>query len=118
MIQKIKGTISSLCKLWVMAKEYPVLLNKIARFEREIGFINETLRDAIDVHTDVHTQESSFVIVVARWKKTDFVKCYNVGDESVEELVNHLRHVQQRGRIGRIDAHRALREHIVREFKP
>ena len=61
--------------------------------------------DAIDIHADIHSHMSSFVIVVARYRKQDFVKCYNVHDSSVDEIVSHLRQVSQRGRIGRVDAH-------------
>ena len=108
----VKKLIRIIKLLWLYEKYQLHVSSQFDNIYNEMALTKEAVADAIDIHADIHTQMSSFVIVVARYRKADFVKCYNVHDSSVDEIVNHLKHVSQRGRIGRVDAHPEIKYHI------
>ena len=76
-------------------------MNKLAqRVEFAVGEI--TARTT--VHADIHFKSGlQNIIVVGHYRNHDYVRCFGVEAEDFAGIVEMLRRIEPRGRIGRID---------------
>ena len=86
--------------LWAIAGSYT---GDLGRIRGEIIRLQETMNERTTVHADIHHKRPSLVIVVGEYKGHDYVRAFQVTAESFPELIQILRGLEGRARVGRMD---------------
>lgn len=79
---------------------------EIATCQNQIKEFNKILRDRTEYHLDIHhhVPYNSQVILIGKYHKMDFVKCYNIPDESFQDIIDHCRKLELTAKHNKIDA--------------
>lgn len=98
-------------KHWIKLKLYDLLeisniRTRINENRIEIINLKEIIKERTEYHLDVHQRAAtdSQVILIGKYKKMDFVKCYNIDDRSFDDLILHCRDLEKYARHNKIDA--------------
>ena len=65
----------------------------------------KVIRDRTDIHTDIHYRAESYVIVVGRYGKRDYIQGFNLRNEDFASLIPRLKEMERYGHIKKVDAH-------------
>jgi hypothetical protein len=97
----------------------PFLLDKINVQNYKINELTEVIKERTNYHLDVHShaKHDSYVILIGKYGKRDFVKCYNIPDNSFKDLIDHCRNLEKYAERKRIDSHPELSACINNELK-
>lgn len=92
--------------------------NIITLYE-ELYQLREILKERTEYHVDVHSyaKRNSQVILIGKFRNNDFVKCYNIPDESFEDLRCHCYNLEKYSRLGKVDAHPEFSAAIKHDIK-
>ncbi|HKL12935.1 MAG TPA: hypothetical protein VJ907_04945 [Halanaerobiales bacterium] len=80
--------------------------DEISRQTETINELKKVLKERTEYHLDVHheTKKNSQVILIGKYGRRDFIKCYSISDTSLQELISHCRYLEKYASHGRIDA--------------
>lgn len=96
----IKQWIENLKAIW----KIPARINDLtANVNETLITFEERLNIHTMIHTDIHTKQPTQVIVVGYYRGKDYVRCFDVPAESLDELVAILKELEPRARVGRMD---------------
>jgi len=98
-------------KNWLRKKIYNFLSitsihNQLTRQANELNDLREIIKERTEYHLDVHSyvKHNSQVILIGKYCKRDFVKCYNIPDQELDFLIDHCIELEKYSTIGRVDA--------------
>ena len=92
--------IERLRNLWLIAEKYGPAMETV------VGKMNELsvrINERTTVHADIHMKTPSLVIVVGKYKGHDYVRAFPVDHESLHGLIEYIKRVEPRARVGRMD---------------
>ena len=103
-------------KLLAPWKSHPERIKYLVDEVRESKLM---ITERTTVHADIHLKSGmDNIIVVGRYKNHDYVRCFEVESRDFHELIETLRRIEPRGRVGRIDApHFPLFSGVVERLK-
>lgn len=93
-ITTIKKFVRRLKWLWKFPDHYAA----------DIGEIRNYVSEHVTLHADIHMRSPNIMIAVGRYRKRDYVRIFEIDDQDFGSLVEHLRKIEPRARLGRIDA--------------
>lgn len=98
MIIKMKIFIKKLLAPWL---DQPERIRKLTQqVQLAVGLITERTT----VHADIHFRSGlQNIIVVGHYHNHDYVRCFGVDVDDFAGIVDMLRRIEPKGRIGRID---------------
>lgn len=78
---------------------------EISRLYREINSLRHIIKERTEYHLDVHNyaKHNSHVILIGKFRRHDFVKCYNIPDESFSDLIHQCKDLEKYARMGKVD---------------
>jgi len=100
-MKTIKQYFEHLKQIWNMPnkheKQYRDMYNYVNELRRMIG-------ERTTVHADINYKGSgSQIIVVGRYNGKDYVRSFNVREESLHSLIEMLRNEEKYAKVGRFD---------------
>lgn len=69
-----------------------------------IAELEKILRDRTSLNVDIHHKGLNHVIMVGRYKNTDWIQTYTIDGKDFHHLVDQLKHMQRYGVVDRVDA--------------
>lgn len=66
--------------------------------------LEKILRDRTSLNVDIHHKGLNHVIMVGRYKNTDWIQTYTIDGKDFHHLVDQLKHMQRYGVVDRVDA--------------
>jgi len=107
--QKITNSIRSRLNNWLninaIDKTLQLHSNEIAQQTILIAEITKVLKERTEYHLDIHNRidNDSQVILIGKYRNRDFVKCYNIRDDSFNDLMRHCVQLEKYAFKGKID---------------
>jgi len=98
--------IERLRNLWRIAKEYD---NTKARLSADMEFLLKRINERTTVHADIHMKTPSLVIVVGKYRNHDYVRAFPVDHDSLHGLIEYIKRVEPRARVGRMDINPSIK---------
>jgi hypothetical protein len=123
MFMRIKKFFKTVANIWRIAKDYDKTTAELheanVAVSRRLRSMEEFFRDNTEYHCDVHLHgRPSSVILIGHYHGKDFVRSYSVTHDTLRELARHLRELELRAKMGRIDVYpENLRQIISHEVK-
>ena len=80
------------------------------RIAENLGHRLEWIFDKLDVGVDIsaypqHSRDPSYAIIVGRYRFKDYVRCFNIPHDAMEDIINRLREIEKVwGNIRFVDA--------------
>lgn len=75
----------------------------IYRLEQRIIDLEKLVGERTTVHCDVHTKEPCEVIVIGRYRNKEYVRCFHLKAESIDQLIIYLQNCEKHAKRGRFD---------------
>ena len=91
--------IKAICKLINSihdGDELNKLTNDLSKLERKVG-------DKTTVNFDIHGLNDDMIIAIGRYKNHDYVRIFDVTNNSFTKLVDELKYIEKNSKIGRVD---------------
>jgi len=72
----------------------------------ELVELRNIIKDRTEYNIDVHSvaRKGSQVILLGRYRNTDFIQCYTLQDRDFKDLIDHCRHLEKYSHRARVDA--------------
>ncbi len=92
--------------------------DKINIQDYKINELREIIKERTEYHVDVHnlSKQNSHVILIGKYGKRNFIKCYNIPDDSFKSLIDHCRDINRYANPGKLDAHPEISACIKNEI--
>lgn len=84
-------------------KDIHAMNTDIVHLTYSVNKCTHIVKEQTSVSSDLHHKEESLVMVAGRWRNNDYVRLYTIADESMDEIVNHLRCLEEHHGRGRHD---------------
>lgn len=110
-------------KLQYLLDNFQTIKRIIEKYDSDIKYLEcraSSLEDFVKSHVDiaVDINDSRYgmntVIVIGRYKKHDYVNCFQLQSEDIPHLVEQLKDMERYGKIRRVDSPIAFRGVIDR----
>lgn len=84
----------------------------------QFDILRNVIKERTEYHVDVHrySKQGSYVILIGKYHKRDFIKCYTINDLDLQSLIDHCKHLNQYANRDKIDAHPELTAVINNEI--
>lgn len=82
-----------------------------------ISQLEKVLRERTNIAVDVGFRNGNHVIVIGRYKNTDYVQTHSLRDNDVGAIIEQLRMMERYGAVTRVDAPPNIRGAFSREFR-
>ncbi|MDZ5456969.1 hypothetical protein [Azohydromonas lata] len=93
---------------------------ELLRLQQAQRALDHLVRERTDVHADVDLRGRSQVVLIGRYRGTDYVEIRPVAHEDLARLVDYLNTITPHARLGRVDVAQPYRavvaNHINRSF--
>jgi len=78
---------------------------KVNSLYGELRALQRIFKERTDYHLDIHQYEgsNSQIIIIGKYKKRDFVKCYSISANDLDSLIRHCKDLEVTAKIGKID---------------
>ena len=79
-----------------------------------INELKEVIKERTEYHIDVcqTAKHNSQIILIGKYHKNDFVKCYSISDNEFRDLIRHCRNLEKYACRGKIDAFPTMSAYI------
>ena len=112
LLGKSKEIINRIKVLWKVSAEY----DKDKEAVRwAIGKLHDRIGKHTTIHADIHWKRPHQIIVVGKYKNRDYVRVFDVRAEDLAYLVEHLKALEPRAKVGRFDMPHAMPLSVVYE---
>jgi hypothetical protein len=101
-------------KLLSIVKSYD---SDLRRSRVMISDLEAIIRDRTDIAVDVGFRDASHVIVVGRYRNTDYIQTFSVNTPDLAHLIDRLHAMERHGVVRRIDAPPSVKAVFHREFR-
>ena len=98
--------IKRLRTLWRIAEEYD---NRKKKFLATMAALTLLINERTTVHADIHMKSPSLVIVVGKYRNHDYVRAFPVDHDSLHGLIEYIKRVEPRARVGRMDINPSIK---------
>lgn len=89
-------------KLLVIVENYDTEQEKM---RRQITRAVQMIRSRTGIHADIGYRPSeSQVILIGRYKNRDYIQVHDLQAENFEQIIHHLKDLEQYGEIRKVDA--------------
>ena len=88
-------------KLMAIAANYD---GDFRRLRSRIDDLDALVRDRTNIAVDVGFRGANHVIVVGRYRNTDYVQTYTLDGLDIGEMIEHLRRLEKNAVVRRVDA--------------
>ncbi|MBR7777399.1 hypothetical protein [Undibacterium rugosum] len=82
-----------------------------------IAQLETVLRERTNIAVDVGFRDGNHVIVIGRYKNTDYVQTYSLSDGDISAIIEQLRMMERYGAVKRVDAPPRIRGVFAHEFR-
>lgn len=96
----IKKFFARIKNIWLLPEAYAAQFRTL---HAVVDRLEQRLGEHTIVHSDVHTKKPSQVIVVGRYRNSDYVRVFDLDAQTWTELVDMLRKIEPRSQVGRFD---------------
>ena len=80
-----------------------------------IAVLEAIVRDRTNIAVDVGFRDANHVIVIGRYKNSDYVQTFHLPERELGPLIDRLREMSRYGRITRVDAPPVFRAAFERD---
>jgi len=80
-----------------------------------IATLEALVRDHTNIAVDVGFRDANHVIVVGRYKNSDYVQSFSLPEQEMRPLIDRLRDMSKYGRVARVDAPPVFRAAFKRD---
>jgi len=102
-------------KLFRIVRDYDEIQQ---RTDLQLKAAVDLIRDSTEIHVDAaYTRKGvNNIVVIGRYKRTDFIQTYSISTDDFCALVNHLKEMEKFGRVGKVDAPPVIRATVLRDL--
>lgn len=100
-MNKIKEFFKKLHRIWTMPERHAEQYNDMAQYVRDL---HKMIQERTEVHADIgYKGTGSQIIVVGRYRGKDYVRSFNVRQDSLGSLIELLRNEEKYAGVGKFD---------------
>lgn len=99
----MKEIISKVKALWLHIQRIWALYDYLAHLEKEVGLLRNRVNELTTVHADIHPYNADIVIVVGRYRNSDYVRVFNLPEQSISGVIERLREMEKHAKVGHFD---------------
>jgi hypothetical protein len=89
--------------VWLHIKRLWALYDYLANLEKEVGLLRNRVNELTTVHADINPYTDDIVIVVGRYRNSDYVRVFTLPEQSISSVIERLHEMEKYAKVGRFD---------------